>query len=293
MRVVSLTSDLAKRLGIPEAHSKALRDEIMRLIQDGRQALDKNSDAPESVCNALTQCEGCSCVTSEEAFDALVCDADAWAQENGMSGCPSSADVLLLLEGDGYALQFVEGKLGIVCRYPGDRGGTSIRLVDLERKWSDLLGRLPEKNSLARRLILLVPRDGQEWAWYKVRNWNLRNNKIGKILSCCLSDFIRLLTNAKTVRPIECQRPINAYRFNLLSDEISSLGPMRQVQLPGLDVCTACGKCRDACRHQAITLALDDETGTKFYPFVDKRSCKSGCRHCESVCPILTQKGAG
>ena len=149
---------------------------------------------------------------------------------------------------------------------------------------------LGNSSILTSRLIVVVPTNGQEWMWYRIRNWNRIKNKIGKIFSCCSFDLLVLLGLFNTTKPIKCKA--NAYRTQLLQSEFEKVGMMSNVQLPPHDSCVGCGKCKIICRdivkRFAISMIPDENLqNSPLRPYVDEMSCKFGCRECEKGCPVL------
>lgn len=289
MIVVNITLDEANHYSIPEQCIESLRAALLRVIDDGASALNKNAYATLETKQSLQRC--ISCVPSVGAGLCVV-DGDAWERIVHPDDPSMSIDIVFLIEGDNgsrFGLP-VEAKLGMACDYPGDRGGSSINLIELEAKVDGLKALVGSTLPVIGKLILIVPNNGKEWAWYCVRRWNLAGNKIGKIFSCCISDFLRLIGCAEVNEPIECKTQLNEFRHRLFVEEFMQSGPMSQVQLPQAGICIGCRKCRDACRKKAIAVIEDDQG--RVYPFVDKMSCKSGCRHCESVCPIIPGRGS-
>lgn len=286
MALVSITAEIAHIAGIPDQCVEPLYDGLLRVLSDGRTALLKNSSTLQSTKYVLEDCAQCATAVAG-ASDVLICDGDEWERSQNQI-LRNSIDILICYgNASNLALLPVEGKLGMACEYPGDKGGSFLKLVELEDKYAGAFALLNQRLPLARKLVLLVPRDGQEWAWHRIRGWNLRGNKIGKLISCCVEDFLALIGLGPDNRPQGCSLPINGYRSVLIKSEFDSPLPMRQVQLPDALQCVACRRCRDACPRKAIALVPDEVHDGRLYPFVDKLSCKSGCRHCESVCPVL------
>jgi len=283
MEVLSLTSERARRYAIPESCTEDLYAALRRVVLDGKAALDADATVSE---HTKTELEACCCCIPELARGINVVDGDKWERCVNPLEPDKSVDVGLLVgEGGNASVLPVEGKLGIACERQGDRGGKTIHQSALMAKPDGLGALLSGRVVLCPDTLILVPRNGQEWAWYMIRRWNLAADRNGRFFSCCISDFLALIGLTSASRPCECSTAMNVFRRKRLIAEFESLGPMSQVQLPMTGICTGCRKCREACPRKAIAVILDDQG--QFYPFVDKKSCKSGCRHCESVCPVL------
>jgi len=283
MDVLNLTSEIAKHYAIHELCREDLSVALARVVADGKAALDADDKVPEHTKNELADCHGCIADCPKSVG---VINGDAWESIVHQDGPSKSIDIGLLVgRGSDVSVFPIEGKLGIVCEHQGDRGGMSIRMSSLVAKADGFRALLSNRIQLCSDLLILVPRNGQEWAWYMIRNWNLSRTRAMRFFSCCLSDFLSLIGAAVSCRPRECLTEMNAFRKARLISEFEQPGPMSQVQLPGVGICTGCRKCRAACPKKAIAV-ISDDNGNPF-PFVDNLSCKSGCRYCESVCPVL------
>lgn len=286
MTVVDITPALASRYAVPVSCTEILNSALNRIVQDGMSALCGNPLALPSMVQDLQQCQ--KCIPSGGPCLRVV-NGDDWEAAVHPKNLANSIDVGLLVDAHGrHAILPVEGKLGMACDYPGDRGGSTIRLVEMEAKVEGMRALLPSSLQMSGSLIIVVPKNGKEWAWYSVRRWNLAGNRIGRLFSCCIDDFLLLVgATSSNSRPGTCVSTFNAFRSRLLVEEFSQPGPMSRVQLPQAGICIGCRKCREACPRTAIALIPDNQG--RLYPFVDKKSCKTGCRHCESVCPILAR----
>lgn len=61
----------------------------------------------------------------------------------------------------------------------------------------------------------------------------------------------------------------------------------KSVSLAGIEHCTGCSACHDACPHSSIEMKCGDSIHT--YPLIDKDTCVS-CGLCMRVCPVLNPK---
>lgn len=287
MTIIDLTPALAAQCAIPPSCVESLCASLMRIVSDGQMALGTNPLAMSTTKSELKICR--SCIPIQEKLPNAF-NGDAWEKKLHPSQPSPSVDIGMLVGSEQSPVVIpVEGKLGIACEYPGDRAGGAVRLVGLEAKVAGLRSLLPSGVSMSPVLIVVVPKNGQEWAWHSIRRWNLAGNKIGKLFSCCIDDFLKLIGRQTSLRTPTCVSVMNSFRSRRLLEEFKKPGPMSQVQLPKGGHCTACRKCRDACPRTAIAIVPDAHG--RLHPFVDKKSCISGCRHCESVCPILNPQG--
>ena len=283
MTVLDITDERAQAMGLPAVARETLSAATGRVVEDGRRALSGNQGASPSVLTALNGCERCF---GGVGCGLRVANGDAWESEIHPDSKDRSVDLALLVDHDeGAFLLPVEAKLGLAFACSGEKsGGASVRLVHLEEKHKFFSGLPASGTCIADKLILIVPRDGQEVMWYRIRNWNSIGNRIGKLFSCCLADFCVLLGLGSISKPADCQ--INKFRFNRLREEFFLPGKMSKVQLATTSECTGCGACKRACKRRAIAMLPREDLNGALRPFVDTRSC-TGCRYCEKCCPVI------
>ncbi len=293
MKIADVTTCVATRFGVPPECIKELPSALDKIFIDGANALSNNPLATAATAVSLDACKNCG-VTVACADRVII--GDKWEAVLHSAEPDNSVDIIALCQmGDDVRFIPIEGKLGMAFEYPGDRVGASLTLKSLEDKYQGCSKLLGNDVHLLNKLIVVVPSCGQQWMWYKIRGWNLRGNKIGKVFSCCVSDLLSLLGCNVGAKPAHCAQDV--YRTQLLRMEFEKIGAMSKVQLPPHDSCVGCGKCRDACRDEvrkhAIAMipdeAIDDEP---LRPFIDEKSCV-GCRVCEKHCPILNSKYVG
>ena len=230
--VVSINNDVAKELGVPLDCLCTLSDALDRIFDDGATALNSNSDATEKNKSELALCRRCP----TKHLSVVVVNGDDWEQkQSNPSGMASSIDIVLALENERRLLLPVEAKLGAAFDYPGDKGGSSVTIDSLEKKMSGFRSLVGNKAEIAGKLILLVPKDGQEWFWYYARNQNLQGLSFGKLLPCCVHDFLWLLHFVTSDRPDLCKA--DDYRHLRLAEEFESPSPMRKVMLTPKEYC--------------------------------------------------------
>ena len=285
MKVVDITETDAKQMALPSLARVILKDALARVVDDGRQALTGNREATDTTKANLNRCRVCSSVRKLELH---VIDGDAWERfvHPQMKNRDCSVDFALLLEqeSDRFLLP-VEAKLGMAFEYPGDKAGSSISSEYLQTKYRGFLSLIKSGVvAVSGKLLLLVPKDGQEWMWYKVRQWNRIESAIGKILSCCIDDFCRVVRLGKGEGSCEG----DDVRYNRLRQEFLSAAKMSAIQLAPIADCTACGECKHVCRKRAISMIPNDEADGAKRPFVDTVSCNR-CGYCEQVCPVLVR----
>ena len=288
MTISDITGEISTRLGVPTRCVVEFAKALERIFADGERGLETNSNASVPVKRMLQECRACvSSVPCEEH----VVSGDDWELAHNPVAQNKSVDIIALCEdGSDYFLLPIEGKLGLACESPNGRAGASVSLKELEDKYSGCAKLLCNSQRLIGKLIVVVPKNGQQWMWYRIRGWNHAGNKIGKIFSCCVSDLLALLGRGCDLRREDCRH--DAYRTRLLQSEFEKIGPMSSVQLPPHDACLGCGKCRDVCRENvkrfAIAMVPDESiSGGPLRPYMDERSCKPGCRECERHCPVL------
>ena len=285
MKVVDITESDAKQMAVPASAHVILKNALARVIDDGRQALAGNKDATDTTKANLNLCRSCASVRKPGLH---VIDGDAWEQfvHPQMKNRDCSVDFALLLEHEsGRFLLPVEAKLGMAFEYPGDKAGNSITLEYLQSKYTGFLSLIKSKaTDVSGKLLLLVPKDGQEWMWYKVRQWNRLESAIGKILSCCVDDFCRIV--GLGAGGSRCEG--DDIRYNRLRQEFLTAAKMSPIQLAPIANCTACGECKRVCRKRAISMIPSDEVDGAKRPFVDTVSCNR-CGYCEQVCPVLVR----
>jgi len=288
MTITDITREIATHNGVPAQCVVELSKALEHIFADGDCGLETNGQVSASVKRKLQECRACvSSVPSREH----VVSGDDWELMRNPVRQNKSVDIVALCE-DGFDnfLLPIEGKLGLACERPNDKAGASVSLKELEDKYLGCAKLLCGRQRLIGKLIVVVPMNGQQWMWYRIRGWNHAGNKIGKIFSCCVSDLLALLGGNRGLRRADCR--YDAFRTRLLQSEFEKIGPMSSVQLPPHDVCLGCGRCRDACRERvkrfAIAMIPDESIdGSPLRPFVDVKSCKSGCRECERHCPVL------
>jgi len=288
MTISDITGEISTRLGVPTRCVVEFAKALERIFADGERGLETNSNASVSVKRMLQECRACvSSVPCEEN----VVSGDDWELTHNPVAQNKSVDIIALCEdGSDYFLLPIEGKLGLACERSGDKAGASVSLKELEEKYLGSAELLCDGQQLIGKLIVVVPMNGQQWMWYRIRGWNHAGNKIGKIFSCCTFDLLALLGCGVVSRREHCRH--DTYRTQLLQSEFEKIGPMSSVQLPPHDACLGCGRCRDVCREKvkrfAIAMVPDEGMcGKPMRPFVDVKSCKSGCRECERLCPVL------
>lgn len=288
MTITDITEEIAVRHGVPAQCVIEFAKAFDRIFADGERGLESNSKVSLSVQRMLQECK--ACVSSVSCKEHVV-SGDDWEAVHNPATQNKSVDIIVsCVDGSDYFLLPIEGKLGLACERPNGKSGASVSLKELEDKYLGCAKLLCDSQRLIGKLIVVVPMNGQQWMWYRIRGWNHAGNKIGKVFSCCVSDLIALLCYGEVLRRKKCGH--DAYRTRLLQSEFEKIGPMSSVQLPPHDVCLGCGKCRDVCRGKvkrfAIAMVPDESmVGKPLRPFVDIKSCKSGCRECEQHCPVL------
>ena len=280
--VVSISNNIAESMGIPYDCLCTLLDALNRVFDDGANALNSNPDATDKNKAELEFCKEC---TTKHLPAVVVVNGDDWAKmQPNHRELDSSVDIAVAIGGDSSLLLPVEAKLGAAFDYPGDRGGSSVTIGLLEKKVSGFQSLVGDQVNVVGKLILLVPKDGQEWFWYYARNQNLEGLSFGKLLPCCVHDFLWLLNFIASDRPDLCKS--DDYRHLLLADEFMSTSPMRKVMLAPKETCRSCGQCKLVCPKHAIAMLPQVQFDGRKMPYVDELSCV-GCRRCEKTCPVL------
>ena len=288
MTITDITGEIATRYYVPVQCVFEFSKALERIFADGERGLETNCNVSVSGKRMLQECR--ACVSSASCKEHVV-SGDDWELAHNPIMQNKSVDIIALCEdGSDSFLLPIEGKLGLACERPDGKAGASVSLKELEDKYLGCAKLLCNSQRLIGKLIVVVPLNGQQWMWYRIRGWNHAGNKIGKIFSCCVSDLFTLLGCGRGLRRAGCRH--DAYRTRLLQSEFEKIGPMSSVQLPPHDACLGCGKCRDVCRGTvrrfAIAMVPDESiSGSPLRPFVDVKSCKSGCRECEHHCPVL------
>lgn len=285
MKIADITETDVKQMAVPSSAYIILKDALARVVDDGRQALAGNKDAADATKANLNLCGACASVHNQGLH---VIDGDAWERfaHPQMKNRDCSVDFALLLEQDSDRFLLpVEAKLGLAFEYPGDKAGSSISLEYLQAKYKGFLSLIKSGAvAISGKLVLLVPKDGQEWMWYRVREWNRLESAVGKILSCCVDDFFRIVGLGSGEK--RCDG--DDIRYDRLRQEFISAAKMSPIQLAPIVDCTACGECKRVCRKRAISMIPNDEVGGEKRPFVDTVSCNR-CGYCEQVCPVLVR----
>lgn len=289
MNAVNIDAEQQTRIGVPSDCVIGLYTALKRVFDDGETAIANNHRTNGAASAFLDKCNKCVLTKTDDSLHVI--SGDDWEFRNNHNNLDKSVDIIIAVqENEVRYLVSVEGKLGLAFDTPRDKAGGSLSCIGLENKYNGCLTLIAGRESVAGKMIVLVPSAGQEFVWYLIRRWNVQLAGRLKLFSCCVHDFLVLFGLWNGSKPEECQ--MNTYRTELLRSEFYRAGAMSHVQLPKYDCCISCGKCRDRCRdvvrRSAIAMVLDpDHDDGILRPFVDVQSCKLGCRECEKACPIL------
>ena len=283
MKLVSADDVRLRSSGIPEEHLIDLVTGWAQVFRDGWRALSCGN--PTDTQKSKADLRSCLACAKTEVPGIRIVDGDAWAKHIGPNRPDNSSDWLVAAEQDGEVrLYCVDGKLGEIFDYPGDKGGVSLTLRSLLDKYKGMSALVSQGKGLSRKFLIIVPNCGRESTWHQIRSWALQlPSDSVQFYSCCVLEWLRLFAGSAK-QPCQDKDKKARVRWKLIEREFAVPEKLPKVLLPVGVGCTGCGRCEERCGKHAIKMVNSTE-GVKI-PSIDTALC-TACRYCETVCPVL------